>query len=69
MPNKRKRPTVATHAELLRLRRELRHLRTLAHATALVLDATRRECLANVQRCGELQIEIAGLKKLFSPSA
>jgi len=69
MPNKRKRPTVATRAELLRLRRELRQLRTLAHATAMVLDATQRDGVANLRRCGELQTEIDNLKKLFIPSA
>jgi hypothetical protein len=67
--NKRKRPTVATHAEVVRLRRDLRQLRTLAHATAMVLDATRRECAANLRRCEELQTEMDSLKKLFVPSA
>jgi len=69
MPNKRKHHTVATHAEVLRLRRELRHLRTLTHATAMVLDSTQRDCVANLRRCGELQTEIDNLKKLFMPSA
>jgi hypothetical protein len=69
MPNKHKHHTVATHAEVLRLRRELRHLRTLTHATALVLDTTHRDCVATLRRCGELQTEIDTLKKLFIPSA
>jgi hypothetical protein len=66
---KRTRRTVATHAELLRLRRELRHLRTLANATAMLLDATARDGVANLRRCAELQTEIDTLKKLFNPSA
>ena len=69
MPNKRKRLTVATHAEVLHLRRELRQLRALTHATAMVLDSTQRDCVVNLRRCGELQTEIDNLKKLFISSA
>jgi hypothetical protein len=69
MPKKRKRPTMATRAEVLRLRREVDHLRTLTNAIALVLDNTQRDGVVNLRRCGELQAEIDNVKKLLMPSA
>ena len=68
MAKTRKRRTSSTRAELLRLRNEVRHVRTLANATAMALDAIHREGVANLRRCGELQNEIDNLKKLLQPS-
>jgi hypothetical protein len=69
MPTKRKRPSAVTRADMLRLRRELSQLRTLANATAMLLDNTQRDCTTNLRRCGELQSEIDNLKKLLMPLA
>lgn len=68
MPDKRTRRLAATNADLLRLRREVRQLRTLANATAMLLDVTRRDGEISVRRCGELQTEIDNLKKLLMPT-
>jgi hypothetical protein len=68
VPSKRKPSAAATRSDLMRVRRELVQVRTLATATAMALDVTRRECEASVRRCGELQNEIDNLKKLFQPS-
>ena len=56
---------MTTRAELPRVVRELGELRTLANATAMALDATRRECEANMR---VLQAEVENLKKLLSLS-
>jgi len=68
VPSKRKAFPVATRADVLRLRRELLDVRTLAAASAMALDVMYRQCEANVRRCGELQDEIESLKKLMQPS-
>ena len=54
----------SVRAEVAVLRRELHDVRAVA---AEALDAIKRDCATNLRRCGELQNEIDGLRKILEP--
>ena len=58
----------STQSQLAELRRELKRVRSVVAGTADTLELIKRDCAANLRRCGELQIEIDTLRKIQPPA-